>query len=105
MEPYLGFGFSLVDSISKQLPFTGPMIFYLLNFQAVLESPSSVRCNATGLTKGKYVFKLVVKDNLDNAAESSVEVTVNQDSNSAPVANAGADVLVSFIGISSSSII
>lgn len=87
------------------MPFIGHITIYITKFQAVLESPSSVRCNATGLTKGKYVFKLVVKDNLDNAAESSVEVTVNQDSNSAPVANAGADVLVSFIGISSSSII
>jgi len=46
------------------------------------------------LTKGKYVFKLVVKDNLGNTDESTVEVTVNQDSNSAPVADAGADVQV-----------
>ena len=64
--------------------------------QATFETPNSAKCNATGLTKGKYVFKLIVKDNLDNAAESSVEVTVNQDSNSAPIANAGADVQVSF---------
>jgi hypothetical protein len=50
------------------------------------------------LTKGKYIFKLIVKDNLENAVESTVEVTVNQDSNSAPVADAGADVQVSCEG-------
>lgn len=69
--------------------------FFKYFLQAYLETPNAAKCNATGLTKGKYVFKLTVKDNLDNAAESSVEVVVNQDSNSAPVANAGADVLVS----------
>ena len=48
------------------------------SLQAVFENSNAAKSNATGLTKGKYVFKLVVKDNLANAAEATVEVTVNQ---------------------------
>ena len=47
--------------------------------------------NVTGLTKGVYTFKLTVKDNLMNRESKTVKVTVNQDSNMAPRANAGDD--------------
>ena len=45
--------------------------------------------NATGLTKGKYDFRLTVKDDLGNADSDDVTVTVAQDENEAPVADAG----------------
>ena len=47
--------------------------------------------NATGLTKGKYDFRLTVKDNLGNSDTDDVTVTVAQDENEAPVADAGRD--------------
>ncbi len=45
---------------------------------AIIESSNASKTNVTGLTKGKYTFKLAVRDDLNNSAESTVEVTVNQ---------------------------
>jgi hypothetical protein len=45
--------------------------------------------NATGLTKGDYVFSLTVEDDKQNTNTAQVNVHVRQDTNQAPVANAG----------------
>ncbi|XP_073962092.1 dyslexia-associated protein KIAA0319 isoform X2 [Choristoneura fumiferana] len=45
--------------------------------------------NATALTKGQYVFSLTVLDDNGNSASDNVTVTVTQNKNSPPVANAG----------------
>ena len=45
--------------------------------------------NATGLTKGDYVFSLTVEDDAKNTNTAEVKVQVKQDTNQAPVANAG----------------
>ena len=50
-----------------------------------------IGANASSLTKGKYDFRLTVKDNLGNADTDDVTVTVAQDENEAPVADAGRD--------------
>uniref|UniRef100_A0A0K2TVX1 Dyslexiaassociated protein KIAA0319like proteinlike [Bombus impatiens] n=1 Tax=Lepeophtheirus salmonis TaxID=72036 RepID=A0A0K2TVX1_LEPSM len=50
--------------------------------------------NVTNLTKGVYIYKLVVIDNSKNKGEDTVKITVNQDTNSSPVANAGEDMTV-----------
>ena len=52
------------------------------------------RANATKLTKGSYLFKLDIKDHEGNEATSIVGVTVNQDNNLPPQADAGTDVEV-----------
>jgi hypothetical protein len=59
--------------------------------QPSIEKPNELKTNVTGLTKGKYVFQLTVKDNLGNRDASNVTVTVAQDQNMAPRANAGED--------------
>ena len=53
-----------------------------------------IGANASGLTKGKYDFRLTVKDALGNADSDEVTVTVAQDENEAPVADAGRDAEV-----------
>ena len=62
--------------------------------QAVLINKNASKCNATNLTKGNYVFQLTVKDKEDNENSAIMGVTVNQDTNTAPKANAGNDVIV-----------
>ena len=57
--------------------------------QAVLINKNASKCNATNLTKGNYVFQLTVKDKEENENSAIMGVTVNQDTNSAPKANAG----------------
>ncbi|XP_046672633.1 dyslexia-associated protein KIAA0319 [Homalodisca vitripennis] len=47
--------------------------------------------NVTSLTKGQYIFKLTVTDGNGNIAANTVSVTVTQNSNSPPKANAGGD--------------
>ncbi|CAH0400900.1 unnamed protein product [Chilo suppressalis] len=47
--------------------------------------------NATGLTKGQYVFLLTVLDDNGNSATDNVTVTVTQNKNSPPKADAGGD--------------
>ncbi|XP_047535300.1 dyslexia-associated protein KIAA0319 isoform X2 [Vanessa atalanta] len=47
--------------------------------------------NATALTKGQYVFSLTVLDDNGNSASDNVTVTVTQNKNSPPKADAGGD--------------
>ncbi|CAK1586989.1 unnamed protein product [Parnassius mnemosyne] len=47
--------------------------------------------NATSLTKGQYVFSLTVLDDNGNSAFDNVTVTVTQNKNSPPKADAGGD--------------
>ncbi|CAH2043698.1 unnamed protein product, partial [Iphiclides podalirius] len=47
--------------------------------------------NATALTKGQYVFSLTVLDDNGNSAADNVTVTVTQNKNSPPKADAGGD--------------
>jgi len=50
--------------------------------------------NVTGLTKGAYQFKLTVMDGNENTASDTVSITVNQNKNTPPKANAGKDQIV-----------
>ncbi|XP_050347693.1 dyslexia-associated protein KIAA0319 isoform X2 [Nymphalis io] len=47
--------------------------------------------NATALTKGQYVFSLTVLDDNGNSASDNVTITVTQNKNSPPKADAGGD--------------
>ena len=58
---------------------------------AVLDPPDAAKANATGLTKGAYVFKLDVSDGRNNSDTAETHVEVKQDTNAAPVARAGKD--------------
>ena len=62
--------------------------------RAAFANASVARANATGLTKGKYNFRLTVEDNLGNEDRDDVAVSVAQDENEAPVADAGKDAEV-----------
>ena len=57
-------------------------------------SANASKTNATRLTKGNYIFKLKVQDQDGNTDSSIVGVTINQDNNAPPVAEAGNDVEV-----------
>ncbi|CAG9864771.1 unnamed protein product [Phyllotreta striolata] len=67
-----------------------------------LEGPSSVvfersnasKTNVTGLTKGSYAFKVSVTDDNRNVASDKVYVTVDQNKNQRPTADAGPDITV-----------
>ncbi|KAK6629603.1 hypothetical protein RUM43_003420 [Polyplax serrata] len=59
--------------------------------KAVLIPFNASKSNATELTKGKYEFQVTVVDSNGNSASDSVMVTVNQNENAAPKANAGGD--------------
>lgn len=50
--------------------------------------------NVTKLTKGSYAFKLTVIDDNGNKDSDIVKVEVTQNSNAAPIANAGGDQVV-----------
>ncbi|KPJ18756.1 Dyslexia-associated protein KIAA0319 [Papilio machaon] len=60
------------------------------NNATVLRFNESV-ANATSLTKGQYVFSLTVLDDNGNSATKNVTVTVTQNKNSPPKADAGGD--------------
>lgn len=62
--------------------------------QATFVDNSTAKANVTGVTKGVYVFQLEVSDERNNTDQAQVTVTVNQDANSAPIANAGEDFAV-----------
>ncbi|TRY71683.1 hypothetical protein TCAL_16200 [Tigriopus californicus] len=62
--------------------------------QASFMTNNTGSANATGLTRGVYVFQLEVSDERNNTDQAQVTVTVNQDANSAPVADAGEDFAV-----------
>uniref|UniRef100_A0A1Q3FBJ4 Putative serine-type protease inhibitor n=2 Tax=Culex tarsalis TaxID=7177 RepID=A0A1Q3FBJ4_CULTA len=58
---------------------------------AVIQGGNSSIANATALTIGDYVFELTVTDEVQNNASDRVRITVVQERNTAPVANAGGD--------------
>uniref|UniRef100_A0A8D8HIY1 Dyslexia-associated protein KIAA0319-like protein n=1 Tax=Culex pipiens TaxID=7175 RepID=A0A8D8HIY1_CULPI len=58
---------------------------------AVIQAGNNSIANATALTIGEYVFELTVTDEVQNNASDRVRVTVVQERNTAPVANAGGD--------------
>ncbi|KAJ8979867.1 hypothetical protein NQ317_016051 [Molorchus minor] len=58
------------------------------------ENSNSSKTNVTGLTKGLYTFKISVTDDNKNVASDKVYVTVNQNKNQKPTANAGEDFIV-----------
>ncbi len=62
--------------------------------EANILTPEAGKTNVTGLTIGSYVFKLTVMDEDKNEDSSQVKITVSQDKNSEPHANAGEDVEV-----------
>ena len=54
-----------------------------------IQNDSFPQANATGLTKGEYVFSLTVEDGAENKDSAQMTLVVKQDENQAPVANAG----------------
>nr|CAG4643003.1 EOG090X00QS [Ilyocryptus agilis] len=62
---------------------------------AVLLVNDRPQVNATGLTKGQYVFQLTAWDESGASGNDTVSVTVLQKENERPKANAGGDVSVS----------
>ena len=54
-----------------------------------IKNESFPRANATGLTKGEYIFSLTVVDGAQNKDMAQITLLVKQDENQAPVANAG----------------
>ncbi|KAG6443289.1 dyslexia-associated protein KIAA0319 [Manduca sexta] len=63
---------------------SGPTNSNIVNFNESV-------ANATALTKGQYVFSLTVLDDNGNSATDNVTVTVAQNKNSPPKADAGGD--------------
>ncbi|XP_059481063.1 dyslexia-associated protein KIAA0319-like protein [Neocloeon triangulifer] len=60
------------------------------------QSGNSSRVNATGLTRGIYLYRLVVTDmSSGSSVNETVYVTVLQNQNDSPKANAGGDLTVS----------
>ncbi|XP_055375563.1 dyslexia-associated protein KIAA0319-like protein isoform X2 [Condylostylus longicornis] len=57
--------------------------------EAVIENANNSVANATSLTIGLYEFELLVTDENNNSASDSVFVTVVQEKNAAPKADAG----------------
>lgn len=62
--------------------------------KVVFSSGNESVTNVTDLTKGKYIIQLTVVDGNGNKASDKVEVTVTQNSNAPPKANAGGDQTV-----------
>ncbi|XP_075980361.1 dyslexia-associated protein KIAA0319 isoform X2 [Anticarsia gemmatalis] len=63
---------------------SGPTNSNIINFNESI-------ANATALTKGQYVFSLTVLDDNGNSASDNVTITVTQNKNSPPKADAGGD--------------
>ncbi|CAB3253365.1 unnamed protein product [Arctia plantaginis] len=63
---------------------SGPTNSNIINFNESV-------ANATALTKGQYVFSLTVLDDNGNSASDNVTITVTQNKNSPPKADAGGD--------------
>ncbi|XP_041775051.1 dyslexia-associated protein KIAA0319-like protein [Anopheles merus] len=61
---------------------------------ALIESANASIANATAMTIGDYVFELTVSDEANNNASDRVRITVVQEKNTPPVANAGGDQTV-----------
>ncbi|MDF2189677.1 PA14 domain-containing protein [Paraflavitalea sp. CAU 1676] len=62
--------------------------------QFTIASPKTATSALTGLAAGTYVFRLQVTDNKGATNEDDVTVTVNAAANTAPVANAGTDIVL-----------
>ncbi|MFT3980392.1 MAG: PKD domain-containing protein [Ferruginibacter sp.] len=60
----------------------------------VLTNPGAATASLSGLTEGIYQYELTVTDNLGATGKDTVKVTVNPVPNNAPVANAGADIVL-----------
>lgn len=58
------------------------------------QNANSSKTNVTGLTKGLYILKVSVTDDNKNVASDKLYVTVNQNKNQKPTANAGPDFTV-----------
>ncbi|XP_053672289.1 dyslexia-associated protein KIAA0319-like protein [Anopheles nili] len=61
---------------------------------ALIANANASTANATGLTIGDYVFELTVSDEANNNASDRVRITLVQEKNTPPVANAGGDQTV-----------
>jgi hypothetical protein len=61
---------------------------------ATLGSTSSSTLAVSGLVAGTYVFRLNVRDNLGGSDSNDMTLTVNASANASPVANAGADKVI-----------
>lgn len=66
---------------------SGPTNSNIVNFNESV-------ANATALTKGQYVFSLTVLDDNGNSASDNVTITVTQNKNSPPKADAGGDQIL-----------
>src|SRR4030095_1719923 len=58
---------------------------------AVINNTSSATTSVSGFVAGAYVFRLQVTNDANLSATDEVTVTVVEESQSAPIANAGAD--------------
>ena len=61
---------------------------------ATIVNPAQATTAVNGLTQGVYDFELTVTDNSGATAKDVVRITVNPAPNVAPVANAGADIVI-----------
>uniref|UniRef100_A0A182WFF8 MANSC domain-containing protein n=1 Tax=Anopheles minimus TaxID=112268 RepID=A0A182WFF8_9DIPT len=61
---------------------------------ALIDNANASIANATAMTIGEYVFELIVSDEASNNASDRVRITVVQEKNTAPIANAGGDQTV-----------
>ncbi len=59
-----------------------------------IANPGQATTAVSGLLQGVYDFELTVTDNNGATAKDVVRITVNQAPNQAPVANAGADIVI-----------
>nr|XP_022906199.1 dyslexia-associated protein KIAA0319-like protein isoform X1 [Onthophagus taurus] len=57
-------------------------------------NPNATKTNVTGLTKGGYAFKVTVTDDNDNVASDTAFITVDQNKNQKPIANAGGNLSI-----------
>ncbi len=62
--------------------------------QYTITNPTAVTTALTGLAAGVYAFRLKVTDDKGATHEDDVQVTVNAAGNQTPVANAGADIVI-----------
>uniref|UniRef100_A0A182M2I7 MANSC domain-containing protein n=1 Tax=Anopheles culicifacies TaxID=139723 RepID=A0A182M2I7_9DIPT len=61
---------------------------------ALIQNANASIANATAMTIGEYVFELIVSDEASNNASDRVRITVVQEKNTPPIANAGGDQTV-----------
>jgi dienelactone hydrolase len=62
---------------------------------ATLTGTNTSKLTATGLIEGSYVFRLLVKDNTGASKFDDIKIVVLAGTNTAPIANAGADKVIS----------